>query len=277
MSNLKHRNTIFITTCVTIFLAVLINSVPIIFSPKKSIEKSYSSLPQSQSQIKQNFSTFENDLTPFIAITPNKTEVIPKKEKITTTVTTRENENTSKEVKVIETITPDKEETENSFFDVPFFSQFKDISSSNWQKVGCGIASLGMIINYYEPKEISVNALLNEGINSGAYINDAGWSHQGLANLADKHGLVGSTYDFSASSMEVAFAKFENSLKEGPVIASVHYTFDPSNPIPHLAVINGIEGDTLHYSDPAEGQGTISVEKFKRAWKKRYIKIRPSV
>jgi len=242
---------------VTIFLAVLINSVPIIFSPKKSIEKSYSSLPQSQSQIKQNFSTFENDLTPFIAITPNKIEVIPKKEK----------------AKII----PAEEETENSFFDVPFFSQFKDISSSNWQKVGCGIASLGMIINYYEPKEISVNALLNEGINSGAYINDAGWSHQGLANLADKHGLVGSTYDFSASSMEVAFAKFENSLKEGPVIASVHYTFDPSNPIPHLAVINGIEGDTLHYSDPAEGQGTISVEKFKRAWKKRYIKIRPSV
>lgn len=167
--------------------------------------------------------------------------------------------------------------TSISFFDVPYFSQFSDISTVSWKKIGCGIASLNMLINYYKPQEITTDSLLDEGIKSGAYIKNAGWSHQGLALLAENHGLSGKTHDYSSSNIETAFGKLEMSLKEGPVIASVHYTFEPTNPIPHLVVINGIDGDTLNYSDPADGQGKISVEKFKSAWKKRYIEIRPAI
>ncbi len=78
--------------------------------------------------------------------------------------------------------------------------------------------------------------------------------------------------------MDTAFAKLAEAVTEGPVMVSVHYTFEPTNPIPHLAVISGIEGDVVRYNDPAEvsGGGTISAEKFKRAWKKRYIAIRPT-
>jgi len=35
--------------------------------------------------------------------------------------------------------------------DVPFYSQFVDISAPAWKKVGCGIASLAMIIDFYKP------------------------------------------------------------------------------------------------------------------------------
>jgi ABC-type bacteriocin/lantibiotic exporter with double-glycine peptidase domain len=57
----------------------------------------------------------------------------------------------------------------------------------------------------------------------------------------------------------------------------VHYTFEPTNPIPHLVVITGVQDGMVHYNDPAEefGGGTLSVEKFKAAWKQKYIVIRP--
>jgi len=166
---------------------------------------------------------------------------------------------------------------EKTAFYVPFYSQFNDISDPNWRKVGCGIASLAMLIEFYKPNQISVDKLLQKGINNNAFLPNAGWIHNGLINLANEYGLQGTTNDISFLDNNSAFTRLEDILEEGPVMASVHYTFDPQNPIPHLVVINGIDGNTVHYNDPAEdfGGGTISREKFLKAWKKRYIEIRP--
>jgi uncharacterized protein YvpB len=161
-------------------------------------------------------------------------------------------------------------------FDVPFYSQFTDISSAKWQKVGCGIASLAMLIEFYEPDSVTVDNLLSEGIAAGAYLSDAGWTHAGLINLSKKYGLTGASHDMAGSSMDSAFSKLESVLKEGPVMVSVHYTFDPQNPIPHLVVISGVNDGQVYYNDPAEdaGGGSLSISKFQKAWKKRYIEIR---
>lgn len=161
--------------------------------------------------------------------------------------------------------------------DVPFFSQFKDIVSPSWQKVGCGVASLAMIINYFEPDTVSVNTLLKQGIASGAYLKDAGWIHKGLIDLSKKYELDGKSYDLSKLSSKVALAAFSNQLKDGPLIASVHYKFEPKNPIPHLVVINAIENGLVYYNDPAAKTGgkTISVVDFLKNWKKKFIAIRP--
>ncbi len=163
--------------------------------------------------------------------------------------------------------------------DVPFYSQFYDIHSAKWQKLGCGIASLAMLIEFYKPGIVSVDALLNEGIAAGAFINGAGWSHKGLALLAKKYGLGGGGFDLSKLDADSALAKLKEFLQEGPVIASVRYKFEPKNPIPHLVVINGIDGDTIYYNDPAAIMAgkTISVQDFMNAWKKRLIMIRPQV
>jgi len=168
---------------------------------------------------------------------------------------------------------------ETNVFTVPFYSQFSDISMASWRKVGCGIASLAMLIEFYKPGEVTVDTLLGEGISAGAYISSAGWSHKGLIGLSNKYGLDGESYDMAGSSMDVAFAKLKDVLKTGPVIVSVHYTFDPKNPIPHLVVVNGIKDDLVHYNDPAEksGDGTVSISQFQSAWKKRYIEVRPVV
>jgi predicted double-glycine peptidase len=178
-----------------------------------------------------------------------------------------------KPVNIIRNIEPSPKEIK-----VPFYSQFTDITSPQWQKVGCGIASLAMLIEYYEPGEVSVDKLLAEGISSGSFLEDAGWTHSGLANLVKKYGLTGKTFDYSANSIDSAYAKLVSSLATGPVMASVFYTFDPKSPIPHLVVINNIDSDTVYYNDPSDKSGnrTISSTKFKAAWKKRFIEVRPA-
>jgi predicted double-glycine peptidase len=160
---------------------------------------------------------------------------------------------------------------------VPFYSQFADITAPNWQKVGCGITSLAMLIDYYSDETISVDDLLQKGIAAGAYISSAGWSHQGLINLSKEFGLSGLAVSLSGLSMTDAFNELKRALAEGPVMVSVHYTFEPTNPIPHLVVVNGVKDGKVFYNDPAEKAGghSLSIEKFEGAWKKRYISIRP--
>ncbi len=165
----------------------------------------------------------------------------------------------------------------SSVFTVPFYSQFADITSPTWQKVGCGIASLSMLIDLYSDETVSVDSLLNRGIKAGAYIESAGWSHAGLIGLSRAYGLDGESVSLAHLTLTEAFAELANVLEEGPVMVSVHYTFEPTNPIPHLVVVNGVSDGQIFYNDPAEatGGGSISIEKFKKAWKKRYISIRP--
>jgi ABC-type bacteriocin/lantibiotic exporter with double-glycine peptidase domain len=160
--------------------------------------------------------------------------------------------------------------------DVPFYSQFRDVSAVEWQKLSCGIASLAMLIEFYKPGTVAVNTLLKEGINSGAYLSDAGWKHAGLALLAGKYGLKGANFDLSNLDTDSALTQFKAALKDGPVIVSVRYKFDIKSSIPHLAVINGIDGDTIYYNDPAEISAgkTISVQDFIKVWKKRFITVR---
>ena len=160
---------------------------------------------------------------------------------------------------------------------VPFYSQFQDIKEVPWQKVGCGITDLAMIIDYYKPA-VSVNTLLTQGIAAGAYLQSAGWTYQGLISLGKKYGLDGTSYDLAKSDSAAAFNQFKKYLQDGPVIVSVHYKFDPKSTIPHLVVINGIVGDTLYYNDPAAktGEKQISVADFLKGWKKRFIVMRPA-
>lgn len=160
---------------------------------------------------------------------------------------------------------------------VPFYSQFTDITSTKWQKVGCGITSLAMIIDFYSPDAVSVNSLLFQGIAAGAYEKNVGWIYAGLIQLSKSYGLTGTYHDLTSLDEQTAFAKFQTYLKDGPVILSVHYKFDPKSTIPHLVVINGIANGNVYYNDPATHAGTkhITVAEFLKGWKRKVIVIRP--
>jgi ABC-type bacteriocin/lantibiotic exporter with double-glycine peptidase domain len=160
---------------------------------------------------------------------------------------------------------------------VPFYSQFQDIHTLSWQKVGCGITSLAMVIDYYSNATISVDTLLKEGIAYGAYDKNAGWIHKDLISLSKKYGLSGASYDLSSLGKDASLIQLKKYLADGPVIVSIHYKFDPKSTIPHLVVLDGIKDGVIYYNDPAStvGQKKISVADFQKGWKKKLIVIRP--
>ena len=179
---------------------------------------------------------------------------------------------------VIIPVTPPALVATTSIPNVPFYSQFEDITYSAWQKVGCGVASLAMVIDFYKTSGVSVDTVLGQATSSGAYNKSAGWTYSGLIGVAKQYGLQGSSYDLAKLSTAAAYTKMNEYAKDGPVIASVHYKFDPKSTIPHLVVIDGIKDGIVYYNDPAAklGEKHISTADFLKAWKKRFIVIRPT-
>lgn len=161
--------------------------------------------------------------------------------------------------------------------EVPFYSQFTDISDPAWQGVGCGIASIAMLINYYTGQSQDLDTLLADGRAAGAFLEHAGWTHAGLLELARPSGLTGQSISLQDRSEAAALAELKRVLAEGPVMASVYYTFEEFNPIPHLVVITDAVDGYIYYNDPAEptGNGRLSEADFSRGWKERYILVRP--
>lgn len=217
------------------------------------------------------------------AITPSEI-VSLETETATIEITAIESIQESDETTLVESVSASLNEVVSTEYEesaptrtVPFYSQFTDISAPEWRKIGCGIASLAMLIDFYKPA-VAVDTLLEEGITSGAYAGDAGWSHAGLIALAKDKGLTGEARYLTGESMSEAFSNLKQAVQEGPVMVSVHYTFEPTNPIPHLVVVTDIDEQGVHYNDPAEesGNGVITAEKFQNSWKKRYIAIRPA-
>lgn len=162
------------------------------------------------------------------------------------------------------------------YFDVPFYSQFQDIKNPRWQKEGCGIASLAMVINFYKPNTVSVAKLLDQAISSGAYLKNIGWKHKELSAVAKTYGLAEKSYDLGKLSNSTAFAQFLDFLKSGPVVVSVHNKFDPKATLGHIVVVTGFENDFIYYKDPAGNskEEKISVKNFLAGWKKRFIIVR---
>ena len=160
---------------------------------------------------------------------------------------------------------------------VPFYSQFTDITAVDWRKKSCGIASLAMVIGYYKQEAISVDAVLAQGIAAHGYIENVGWTYKSLISVARSYGLQGNSYDLAKLSADDALLVFKIFLQNGPLVASVHYKFDPASTIPHLVVVTGTDGNTLYYNDPAakEGGRKIAMNDFIKAWKKRFIELQP--
>lgn len=162
-------------------------------------------------------------------------------------------------------------------YDVPLYSQIADISSVEWKQKGCGVTDVAMIVEFYKPNTTSVQAVLEEAIKGGAYVKNVGWSHEGLAALASKHGMVGKIYDFSDSKKENALSKFENIIDQGPAIASIHRGFDSKSSFGHLIVITGYDADFIYYNDPGKHDGIrkVSISQFMSGWKRVLIVIKP--
>ncbi len=164
-------------------------------------------------------------------------------------------------------------------YDVPYYSQLRDVSAVEWRMEACGIAAMAMEIGFYKPNAVSVDKMLDQAIASGSYAKNAGWKHHELSALATRYGLAGKVYNLATLKNEAAFANFKVVLSEGPVIVSIHNKFNPKATLGHLIVVTGIDNDFIYYSDPAsttetKGEKKITIQGFLAGWKKRFITVR---
>src|SRR3989344_2026596 len=73
---------------------------------------------------------------------------------------------------------------------IPVVDQL-EASDKFWKYRACGVAVIKMILvsQNKDLNRISLDDLIKEGLECGAYLENVGWRHQGLVCLAEKHGV----------------------------------------------------------------------------------------
>lgn len=160
-----------------------------------------------------------------------------------------------------------------------YYSQHKDIHNPEKKNKGCGIAALAMLFSCFSPEEkYDLDALFDEGVHHDAYLKDVGWKHQGLVDIAHRHGFYGERFDWSLETQENAFNNLQHLLRTSPVIVSVYKNFKPEEKGGHLVVVSEMSADEIVILDPdanthQEGLRKISKNDFLHGWKRRGIVI----
>ena len=175
--------------------------------------------------------------------------------------------------------------------DVPFTSQYADIGHHEWRARGCGIAALKMVLDYWHDRNVTqyavvLDTLLREGLEAGSYRDGIGWTHRGLVRIAHRYGYDGFSVDYASNgpNPKTAVAAWDAlilELERGPVLASVFSRMDPGRGGGHIIVITGFHDGIVAYNDPEEleeheGRKLLALDVFLRAFKRRFIIIRPS-
>jgi len=174
--------------------------------------------------------------------------------------------------------------------DVPFLSQYADLGHHEWRARGCGIVALKMALDFWHARDgrnrtVPLDALLQDGIAEGAYRAGIGWTHTGLAALARAYDYEAFNADWAQNgptpkSPEEAWQALLGELAAGPVLASVWSGLDPERGGGHIVVVTGFADDLVAFNDPEErtereGRKLLALNSFLRAFKRRYVVVRP--
>jgi hypothetical protein len=158
-------------------------------------------------------------------------------------------------------------------------SQLSGVTAQEWQRRSCGVVALRMLMGYLDPARSfpSLDGLIAEGVEAGAYMNERGWRHDGLAALARAHGFTAADYDWTALPKETAFSYFLACLAAHPVIASVAKAFSPSED-GHLVVVTGIQEGQVFVNDPLREKRedvpySVPLPFFLEHWSRRAVVV----
>ena len=141
---------------------------------------------------------------------------------------------------------------------VPFYSQYDDVTQSEWRSRSCTIVCMKMALEYLTELEIpSADKLIAEGLYIGAHTPD-GWSHHKTALLAHNYGAPAYLEEFrsvyidaegqraQASTHEIGMRDFgiekiASAIKAGNlVIVSALRNLDVNGTF-HTILITGVE------------------------------------
>jgi hypothetical protein len=116
---------------------------------------------------------------------------------------------------------------------LPFRSQSWDLTqwerlgfsseteANYWQDSSCGVLCLGMILDAVSQTAPSTKELIDRGISFKAYTDNTGWSHEGLAALAQSYGLSATKKNRSHPQLSSNYSK-RNSFLLPPSDGHLH-------------------------------------------------------
>jgi len=165
---------------------------------------------------------------------------------------------------------------------VPYYSQYKDVTDSDWQPKACVVTCLKMALDFEAPNFNTtipvLDELIQEGVDIKAFGKD-GWIHRGIVFLAHNHGVPAYQEEFRSMNGKLAknlvaigHAKLIKRLEEGKtVIVSVEKGFEVGGGF-HQILLVGYENGNFLYHEPEEKDETgafmpVSEEKFLRFWR----------
>ena len=163
---------------------------------------------------------------------------------------------------------------------IKLVNQIFDTGDEYWAKYSCGICVLKMLMAFKKPelRDVPVKSLIDQALGSGGYIENVGWRHQALVDLAAFYGVSMDFQKefFKTQEKKKEGIKFVNKiLKSGlPMAVSVVKEFNlPSTA--HLVVVESVKGFgplVLGYRivDPYPGERgnvyTVSKKEFLFGW-----------
>ena len=167
--------------------------------------------------------------------------------------------------------------------EVPFYSQFSDVTLDEWKDRACAPTCLKMVLDFLsEGKfEKGIDDLIKEGLEIGAYQEGIGWIHTGLVRLAHNHGFLGYNEEFRSLNKEIesgfiekGIVKIKKTIESGlPVIISCSKNFDEFQKF-HQVILTGFDENGFYYNEPhkenkEEGSNQfVDFQTFRTHWRK---------
>jgi len=151
---------------------------------------------------------------------------------------------------------------------VPYYSQYVDITDSFWMLRACGATCLKMIGEFHGKIVPDIVTLCNEAKDRNGYHMANGWVHDYLVTKAKEFGLHAERKEKLITLDEIIA-----SLDRGnPVMVSVEKRVLEQTRF-HIVVVVGYEGNSIFYHEPESTDKekgkyrTCTQEEFKNYWR----------
>lgn len=171
---------------------------------------------------------------------------------------------------------------------VPYYYQFADVTSKEWQPRACGIVCLKILLESRRIEAPSLDEMIVHGLAIGAY-GESGWKHDGLIALALKYEAKLTRAEWRQSDTRTSEELNEEGIQfliselraERAVIVSAIKKFQEPKKF-HMVVLVGLEEKegkvTGFYYHDSEAQGRdegknlfVPLEIFRTKWRRMAI------
>jgi hypothetical protein len=147
---------------------------------------------------------------------------------------------------------------------VPFYSQYDDVTLSDWKSRSCTIVCLKMALEFFSKEAVPTSdELIKEGLFIGAH-SSVGWSHQGVSLVAHNHGVPAYLEEFKNKHIDFSKAHVRDgnhgSFFDSYGIEKIKRELGKGNLVTVSVLRNLVQGGSFHtilLTGFEEGEGEI--------------------